>query len=141
MTNLQAQVIALFKTLDPKEQREVAAQIYADTFSESFYDRMTVEQRAQLDAGIAEADRGQVVPAEEAFDRLAKRFGFAAERRSYSPNALKRSLPDTSPSASKNSVMWWPNAPSVACAAFFSKRLPLILASAPIGPSVKSMRW
>lgn len=79
MTNLQAQVIALFKTLDPKEQREVAVQIYADTFAESFYDSMTTEQRAQLDAGIAQADRGQVVPAEEAFDRLAKRFGFAAE--------------------------------------------------------------
>jgi predicted transcriptional regulator len=79
MTNLQAQVIALFKTLDPKEQREVAAQIYADTFADSFFDRMTIEQRAQLDAGTAKADRGQVVPAEEAFVRLARRFGFAAE--------------------------------------------------------------
>ena len=28
---------------------------------------------------IAQAERGQVVPAEEAFDRLAKRFGFSGE--------------------------------------------------------------
>jgi hypothetical protein len=42
----------------------------------SFYDRMTPEQRADLDEGIAQAERGQVVLAEEVFDRLAKRFGF-----------------------------------------------------------------
>jgi predicted transcriptional regulator len=41
----------------------------------SFYDRMTPEQRAEPDEGIAQAERGQVVPAEEVFDRLAKRFG------------------------------------------------------------------
>jgi hypothetical protein len=43
----------------------------------SFYDRMTSEQRAELDEGIAQAERGQVRLAEEVFDRLAKRFGFA----------------------------------------------------------------
>jgi len=37
---------------------------------------MTPEQRAELDEGIAQAERGRVVPAEEVFDRLAKRFGF-----------------------------------------------------------------
>jgi predicted transcriptional regulator len=42
----------------------------------SFYDRMTPEQCAELDEGIAQAERGQVRPAEEVFDRLAKRFGF-----------------------------------------------------------------
>ena len=47
----------------------------------SFYDRMTPEQRAELDEGIAQAERGQVRPAEEVFDRLAKRFGFAQSRR------------------------------------------------------------
>ena len=43
---------------------------------DSFYDRMTPEQHAELDEGIAQAERGQVRPAEEVFDRLAKRFGF-----------------------------------------------------------------
>jgi predicted transcriptional regulator len=47
------------------------------TFGGSFYDRMTLEQRAELDEGIAQAEQGQVRPADEVFDRLAKRFGFS----------------------------------------------------------------
>jgi predicted transcriptional regulator len=43
----------------------------------SFYERMTPQQRAELDEGIAQAERGQVLPADEVFDRLAKRFGFS----------------------------------------------------------------
>jgi predicted transcriptional regulator len=42
----------------------------------SIYDPLTPEQRAALDEGIAQAERGQVLPADEVFDRLAKRFGF-----------------------------------------------------------------
>jgi hypothetical protein len=79
MTKAQAQIIELFKTLDPAEQREIAEQLYERTIAGSFYDRMTPQQRAQLDDGIAQAERGQVLPADEVFDRLAKRFGFAAE--------------------------------------------------------------
>jgi predicted transcriptional regulator len=79
MTKAQAQIIELFKTLDPAEQREIAEQLYERTIAGSFYDRMTPQQRAQLDEGIAQAERGQVLPADEVFDRLAKRFGFAAE--------------------------------------------------------------
>jgi predicted transcriptional regulator len=40
---------------------------------------MTPEQLAELDEGIAQAERGQVRPAEEVFERLARRFGFSAE--------------------------------------------------------------
>jgi predicted transcriptional regulator len=69
----------LFKTLDPVEQREIAEQLLKTTFMGSFYDRMTPERSAELDEGIAQAERGQVLPAEEVFDRLAKRFGFSAE--------------------------------------------------------------
>jgi predicted transcriptional regulator len=78
MTKTQTQIIELFKTLGPVEQREVAEQLYERTVAGSFYDRMTPEQRAALDEGISQAERGQVVPAEEVFDRLAKRFGFSA---------------------------------------------------------------
>jgi hypothetical protein len=77
MTKVQVQIIELFKTLDPAEQREVAEQLYERTIAGSFYDRMTPEQRAELDEGIAQAERGQVLPAEEVFDRLAKQFGFS----------------------------------------------------------------
>lgn len=43
---------------------------------ESFYSRMTPEQRAQLDEGIAQEGRGEVVDGDEAFNRLASRFKF-----------------------------------------------------------------
>jgi hypothetical protein len=79
MTKTQAQIIELFKTLDPTEQREIAEQLYERTVAGSFYDRMTPQQRGELDEGIAQAERGQVRPATEVFDRLAKRFGFSAE--------------------------------------------------------------
>jgi len=79
MTKIQAQIIELFRTLEPAEQREIAEQLYETTVAGPFYDRMTPEQRAELDEGIAQAERGQVLPADEAFDRLAKRFGFSAE--------------------------------------------------------------
>jgi predicted transcriptional regulator len=77
MTKTQAQIIELFKTLDQMEQREVAQQLYERAVVGSFYDRMTLQQRAELDEGIAQAEQGQVRPAEEVFDRLAKRFGFS----------------------------------------------------------------
>jgi predicted transcriptional regulator len=79
MTKTQAQIIELFKTLDPAEQREIAEQLFETTHVGSFYDRMTPEQLAALDEGIAQAERGQVRPAEEVFERLARRFGFSAE--------------------------------------------------------------
>jgi predicted transcriptional regulator len=79
MTKTQAQIIELFKTLDQAEQREVAEQLYERTVVGSFYDRMTPQQRADFDEGIAQAERGQVRPAEEVFDGLAKRFGFSAD--------------------------------------------------------------
>jgi len=79
MTKTQAQIIELFKTLDRTEQREVAQQLYERAVVGSFYDRMTPQQRTELDEGIAQAERGQVRPAEEVFDRLAKRFGFSAD--------------------------------------------------------------
>jgi len=80
MTKTQAKIIELFKTLDQAEQREVAQQLYERAVVGSFYDRMTPQQRADLDEGIAQAERGQVRPSEEVFDRLAKRFGFSAGR-------------------------------------------------------------
>jgi predicted transcriptional regulator len=79
MTRTQAQIIELFKTLDQTQQREVAQQLYERAVAGSFYDRMTLQQRAELDEGIAQAERGEVRPAEEVFDRLARRFGFSVE--------------------------------------------------------------
>ncbi len=79
MTKVQAQIIELFKTLAPSEQRDIAVELYERSVVGSFYDRMTPAQRAQLEEGISQAERGQVQPAEDVFERLAKRFGFSAE--------------------------------------------------------------
>lgn len=79
MTKTQAQIIELFKTLIPPSSGRLPSNSSKTTYAGSFYDRMTPEQLAELDEGIAQAERGQVRPAEEAFDRLARRFGFSAE--------------------------------------------------------------
>jgi hypothetical protein len=79
MTRTQAEIIELFKTLDTVEQREVAEQLCGIARADSFYDGMTPEQLVELDEGIAQAERGQVRPAVEVFDRLARRFGFSIE--------------------------------------------------------------
>jgi Spy/CpxP family protein refolding chaperone len=76
MTRTQAQIIEMFRTLGPDERQEVMSELYETAVSETFYDRMTPEQRAQLQDGIAQADRGDVVDANQAMDRLAREFGF-----------------------------------------------------------------
>lgn len=75
MTQAQAKIIELFETLAADEQRALAEQLYEQTLRGRFYGRMTLEQRAQLEAGVAEADRGDVVASHEAFDRIASRLG------------------------------------------------------------------
>jgi hypothetical protein len=60
MTKTPAKIIELFKTLDQTEQREVAQQLYERAVMGSFHDRMTPQQRVELDEGIAQAERGQV---------------------------------------------------------------------------------
>jgi predicted transcriptional regulator len=65
--------------LDQAQQREVAQQLYERAVVGSFYDRMTSQQLAELDEGIAQAKRGEVWSAEEVFDRIAKHFCFSAE--------------------------------------------------------------
>lgn len=79
MTKAQAHIIELFKQLDSVEQRELALQLYESARVGSFYDVMTPEQRSRLDEGIAQAEQGQVRPAEEVFKDVAKRFGFTTE--------------------------------------------------------------
>jgi predicted transcriptional regulator len=75
MTKAQAQIVELIAQLPLSERRELIAHVQqVGLLGESFYSRMTPEQRAQLEEGIAQADRGEVVDGQEAFDRLAARF-------------------------------------------------------------------
>ena len=77
MTKTQAQIFDLFQTLGPDERREVVESLSRSALQELQYDRLTGEQRLQLDEGIAQARRGEVTPAEVVFERLAKRFNFS----------------------------------------------------------------
>ncbi len=77
MTKSQAQIVELIAQLSLAERRELIEHVReTGLLEESFYSRMTPEQRAQLDEGIAQADRGEVVDGDEAFNRLASRFNF-----------------------------------------------------------------
>ena len=76
MTRTQAQIFELFQTLGIAEKRELAEQLYETAVAGSFYDRMSPEQRRELDQGITEADRGEGVSSGEFFDRMARKYGF-----------------------------------------------------------------
>ena len=77
MTETQTRIVQLFKTLPLTEQRALVEHLAETAQSGSFYDRLSPEQRAQLDESIAQAERGETVPAAKVFDRIAKRFGFS----------------------------------------------------------------
>ena len=77
MTKTQTEILDLIAKLPVAERRELVEHVQAaGLLEESFYAGMTTVQRARLDDGIAEADRGEVVDGDTAFNRLATRFGF-----------------------------------------------------------------
>ena len=82
MTKTQSKIVELFKTLPVVEQRELAEHLYESALNAkrsetSFSATLSASQRAELKQSIAEADRGEGAPADEVFDRLAKKHGFA----------------------------------------------------------------
>jgi predicted transcriptional regulator len=75
MSDTQSRIVEMIAQLSLEERRELVAHIrQSGLLEESFLAGMTAEQRAQLDEGIAQADRGEVVDGNEAFQRLASRF-------------------------------------------------------------------
>jgi hypothetical protein len=75
MTSTQTQIVELIARLSLDERRELIEHVRAaGLLDDAFYARMPPDERAQLDEGIAQADRGEVVDGNEAFDRLAARF-------------------------------------------------------------------
>ncbi len=78
MTKTQTQILTLIATLPLEERRELVEHMYdANMFGASFYDRMTPEQRTELEESIAQADRGEVVPSDQVFNQLAQKLGFS----------------------------------------------------------------
>ena len=77
MTKTQAQIVELIAQLPLAERRELFEHVQeTGLLDESLYSGLTPEQRAQLEEGIAQAEKGEVVDGNEAFDRLATRFKF-----------------------------------------------------------------
>lgn len=76
MTRTQAQILELFQTLGQTEKRELAEQLYETAVAGTFYDRMTPAQRAELQDGIDQADRGEGIASEDFFQQMAAKYGF-----------------------------------------------------------------
>lgn len=76
MTRTQTQIVEMFRTLDPVEREEVMSELYETAVSETLYGHMSPEQRAQLQEGIEQANRGDVVDANQAMERVARQFNF-----------------------------------------------------------------
>jgi predicted transcriptional regulator len=77
MTRTQAEIVELIAQLPLAERRELVEHVQeSGLLEDSFYSCMTPTQRAELDEGIAQADRGEVVDGDEVFKRLASRFNF-----------------------------------------------------------------
>jgi len=70
MTETQAQILELFQTLTVEEQRELVVHLVEQATRGSFFERMTPEQRTQLEDGINEVKRGDVVAWETVSARL-----------------------------------------------------------------------
>jgi hypothetical protein len=76
MTKTVTRILQLFQTLPARDQRELVDQLKEAARGGSFYNRMSAQQRVELDEGLSEAERGETVPAGETFDDIALRFGF-----------------------------------------------------------------
>ena len=80
MTKTAARIVELFQTLPAHDQRALIKQLSAsadDVLPDSRLARLSPAQRAELDEAISEAERGETALAEETFDDLAERYGFA----------------------------------------------------------------
>jgi hypothetical protein len=76
MTRAQAQILELFQSLPDAERRDLAVQLYEQTVRGTFFEQMTAAERAELDASILEADRGEGEPLDDALASMRAKHGF-----------------------------------------------------------------
>lgn len=74
MTEIQTRIIELFEALAPDERAQLLDRLAAHG-RPSFFDRLTDEQRAELDRSVAEADRGEGKPAADVLSGLRSKLG------------------------------------------------------------------
>jgi putative addiction module component (TIGR02574 family) len=74
MNTPQIKIVELFDRLPVDDRQELAEHLYQRAQPE-FLVNMSTGQRAELDAGLAEADRGEGTPEDDVFRRLEQKFG------------------------------------------------------------------
>jgi hypothetical protein len=75
MTRTQAEIVKLIAQLPLAERRELVEHVQGSgLLDDTFYSRMTPEQRTQLGEGSEQANQGRVVDGQEAFERIASRL-------------------------------------------------------------------
>lgn len=75
MTKTQVQILELFRTLPLSERQELVEQLVQQSIDGTFFDRMTDDQRAELDRSIGEANRDEGRLGSEVFGHLAQKLG------------------------------------------------------------------
>ena len=74
MTKTQAQILESIAALPEPDRRALVEHLVeANLGGPSFFDQMTPEQRAHLEQGIAQANRGEFTSADVAFERIRGR--------------------------------------------------------------------
>ena len=77
MKTAQAQINELFKALPIEDQRDLLFQLSEAVEGEVSCDDLSGDEVAAIEEGIAQAERGEVVDADEVFTRLAAKFKFS----------------------------------------------------------------
>jgi predicted transcriptional regulator len=72
--DLQAEKLELIQAIIDIEDisliRKIQRLISKETMTDDWFDELTIEQQQSIDRGLAEADRGEFIPHEEAMKRL-----------------------------------------------------------------------
>jgi hypothetical protein len=76
MTTAQAQIYELFKTLPVEDQRDLLSRLSEAVEGEVSLDDLSAEDVAAIEEGIAQAERVEVVDADEVLGRIAARYNF-----------------------------------------------------------------
>ena len=76
MNTAQAQILQLFEALPIDDRRDLLARLAETVEDDEAIDDLSAEDIAAIEEGIAQAERGEVVDAEEVLDRIAARYNF-----------------------------------------------------------------
>ncbi len=69
----QSKIVEMFDNLSADDRQELALHLYQRAQGD-FLSSMTAAQRVELDAGLAEADRGEGDAEDDVFRRLEQKF-------------------------------------------------------------------